>query len=248
MRLDHTPPAGAGRVQHTTKTDQLLKIIDGLGNDKYGNPVGIRSPELAAISGIPAKSITALLAIAVARGRVVACKITRPGHQTQNEYRKGGGLPPPDFKPLNTKRTGIAIGQPAHRGGTATAPALSTPRCDADPIAPSSPTKQPQPAVGTSTSAAGDPDTPPVEPTVAASPATPAPNTRAELKEEPAAQKAPAGNELDITLDITLDDKGTLTIATCEGVIELDPKNTRRLGHFMVGSQGIWNLRRTGLA
>lgn len=214
MRLSHTPPAGAGKVRHITQTDKLLAIIDGLGTDKNGNPIGIRSPELAAASGIAAKSITSLLSYAVTKGRVFVCKVTIPGAATQNEYRKGGGVPAPGFVPLNTKRADIARSAPA-----------------------SAITKQPQPAVGTSTPAAGGPVTPPAEPAVAAAPATPAPDARAVLKEEPAAQKAPAGNDFGITLD----DTGVLTITTCEGVIELQPNHAKRLGHFMVGSERIWN-------
>lgn len=117
MRLNHTPPKGAGKVQHVTLTDKLLKGIDGLGNDKYGNPVGIRSPELAAASGVPAKSITALLATAVTKGRVVVCKITIPGAtHAQNEYRKGGGLPPPR---IQTAEHQARRDRPQHPGRTA---------------------------------------------------------------------------------------------------------------------------------
>ena len=53
----------------------------------------------------------------------------------------------------------------------------------------------------------------------------------------PAPAKAPAGD----VFSITLDDTGVLVIATDEGVIELQPAHAKRLGHFMGGSQGVWN-------
>jgi len=249
MRLPQKPPAGAGKVQHVTLTDKLLKVIDGLGNDKYGNPVGIRSPELAAASGVPAKSITALLATAVAKGRVVVCKITVPGASAQNEYRKGGGLPPPEFKPLNTKRAGIARSTPAARRAPSADTAKGTlPQRTAEPATPvllSSTT--PQPAVG---GALRDRETAPraINTGSAQSDSTSADERAVTSEQEtprpaperrgmgPAPAKASAGD-----VSITIDDAGVLVIGTNEGVIELQPKQCQRLGHFMVGSQGIWN-------
>lgn len=237
MRLNHTPPKGAGRVQHVTLTDKLLKVIDGLGNDKYGNPVGIRSPELAAASGVPAKSITALLATAVTKGRVVVCKVIIPGAATQNEYRKGGGLPPPEFKPLNPQRAGIARSTPAarHAPSSEAAKGILPPHDKATetPVFLSSTT--PQPAVGNTGSAQSD-STSADERAVTSDPETPEPQPERRGM-GPAPAKAPAGD----VFSITLDDAGVLVIATDEGVIELQPTHAKRLGHFLVGSQGIWN-------
>lgn len=240
MRLNATPPAGAGRVQHVTLTDKLLKVIDGLGQDKYGNPVGIRSPELAAASGVPIKSITALLGTAVAKGRVVVCKVTSASGQEQNEYRQGGGLPPPEFTPLNTRRAGIARSTRAARRAPIGDGATGTlPQRDAEPETPvflSSTT--PQPAVGNTGSTRSDSSTIPTEArAVTADEATPKPEVHAALNEEPAVRKASAGD----AFNITIDDTGALIIGTDEGVIELQPTHAKRLGHFMVGSQGIWN-------
>lgn len=210
MRLATTPPQGAGQVRHTTKTDLLLRHIEGLGVDKVTfNPIGIRVAALAEATGVPAASIPVLLAKHVQSGRVCACKISVPGSGTapQTEYRRGIGVPMPDWKPLNATRAGIAT------------------------------MKQPQPAVGNATPAAGDPVPPRGEPAVAAVPATPTPEASAVLKEEPAPRKASAGDDFSITLD----DTGALIIATCEGVIELQPAHAKRLGHFMVGSERIWN-------
>ena len=244
MRLNHTPPKGAGKVQHVTLTDKLLKVIDGLGNDKFGNPVGIRSPALSETSGVPAKSITALLATAVTKGRVIVCKITIPGASAQNEYRKGGGLPPPEFKPLNTKRAGVACNTPAARRapsaeaakGKLPPPAPPPPPAPAEPATPvllSSTT--PQPAVGNTGSAQSD-STSADERAVTSDPETPEPQPERRGM-GPAPAKAPAGD----VFSITLDDAGVLVIATDEGVIELQPTHAKRLGHFLVGSQGIWN-------
>jgi len=233
MRLSNTPPAGAGQVRHTTKTERLLQIVEGLGTDANFLPRGIRTAELADRAGIPRGSVHGMLAPYVASGRLCLCKITIPGSPAQNEYRKGSGTPPPEFKPLNTKRNDVALRSRTPPGATAP---LSTPRPSLAQIETPTLTKQPQPAVGSATPAAGDLSPPQAEPVVAA-PATPKPDAGAALKKEPAAQKAPAGDDFGITLD----DTGVLIISTDEGVIELQPQQSKRLGHFMVGSERIWN-------
>lgn len=237
MRLSNTPPRGGGKSQRVTLTDKLLAVIDGLGTDKYGNPVGIRSPALSEATGIPAKSITALLGSAVARGRVVVCKITVPGRAVQNEYRKGGGLPPPEFKPLNTRRNHAILRTPAPRA--ASAPPLSTPilPAPADQIAPPVFLKSTQPAVVAvaKTPAAEGAAPPPAEPAVTAQ-ATPGPTPSAALKKESAAVKARAS---DVRIGINAD--GALVIAIDDESMNLDPKQARKLGHFMSATQGVWN-------
>lgn len=236
MVLSNTPPAGAGQVHRVTKTDQLLKIIDGLGLDNNFNPVGIRTKALAEVSGVPANSISVLLTPHVNSGRLCVCKITVPGSPPQNEYRKGIGVPMPEFKPLNTRKAGIALGTPAHRGGTAKAPPLSTPAPVVTAIVPPTFIK-PQPAVGSNTgSAIPVPPASAGDRAVAAGQATPKPAARARLKEEPAATKASAGD----ALRINIDDDGTLIIATAEDVIELDIDQALRLGDFMHATQGVW--------
>lgn len=243
MRLNHTPPKNAGKVQHVTLTDKLLKVIDNLGNDKYGNPVGIRSPELAAASGVPSKSITALLTAAVGKGRVVVCKISVPGHQPVNEYRKGGGLPPPEFVPLNTKRAGIALrGAPKP---TAAGPTpLSTPKPPAGKIVTPTFISKTQPEVVAptfaETPAAGDAaNPPPVVPAVAAQ-ATPKPQAGAALKKEPATRKASAGD----VLLLSIDQDGALQIGYGDDPARwiFAPHHTLALGDFLRGTQGVWRL------
>lgn len=110
MVLSHTPPKGADKAHGITKTDLLLQHIERLGNDRFGNPIGIRCHPLSAATGVPATSIPVLLAKHVQSGRLCACKISVPGSGTapQTEYRKGGGVAAPDWKPLDAKRAKIA--------------------------------------------------------------------------------------------------------------------------------------------
>ena len=238
MTLSNTPPAGAGQVQRITKTERLLKHIAGLGLDRFGNPVGIRATALAEATGIDKDGISGLLVPHVKSGRLVMCKITVPGERggPQSEYRAGPGVPPSEFKLLNTKRAGIAPSTPTRRIGTtgAPAPALSTPKPAADTINPLTLLK-PQPAVGMATPAAGDPAPPRGEPAVTAQ-ATPKPEARARMKKEPAAPKASAGD-----VRIGINDAGTLVIAIDDDSIELNPKQAKRLGYFMAGTAGVWN-------
>lgn len=248
MNLSSTPPSGAGKVRHTTKTDQLLTAIERIPHDKFGNPVGIRTNDLAKATGIQPQSIPTLLAPHVKSGRVYVCKVTAPGGQAQNEYRQGGGVAAPDFKPLTPKRAGTALGAAASRA-TATAPAvpLSTPR-PAEIPAPVF--LQPQPAVG---NALRDRETAPQAintgsprpesscrstgaRTVTAK-ATPTPAAGVRLKKEPTTPKASAGN----AIQCGIDDDGTVLITTPDGFLELDPKQARKLGHFMRATHDVWN-------
>jgi hypothetical protein len=233
MRLSNNPPAGTGKVQRITKTDTLLAHIEGLGLDKFMNPIGIRTQALAEATGVPVNSISVLLAPHVASGRLCTCKVTVPGSPAQNEYRKGAGAASTAFQPLNTKRSGIALRTPARASGPA-AP-LSTPKPGVNDIEPATLGK-PQRAVGT-TPAAGDQGPPPVAPAVTAAKATPELTTRARMKKEPAARKAPAGDDMHLQID----EDGVVLIVTDEGILELQPKQSRRLGHFMASSHGIWN-------
>jgi hypothetical protein len=221
-------------VKPPSKTDQLLAIIEGLGVDKFMNPVSIRVPELAQRSGIDPNSIPPLLTTAVAKGRVIMCKITVPGKaKPLNEYRKAAGAGPHEWMPLNTKRAGVALRTPARP--SAPAVPLSTPKPGVNDIEPATLGK-PQRAVGT-TPAAGDQGPPPVAPAVTAAKATPKSTTSARLKKEPAAWPASAGD----AFSCGIDEDGTLLITAPEGFLELEPAFTKRLGHFLVNSQGIWN-------
>jgi hypothetical protein len=203
---------------------RLLVIVRGLGNDKYGAPLSIKTSELARRASIPNNQVQCNMAGAVARGDVVVCKVTPAGGRPYNEYRVGPGVPPPALTSLNVRKSGIA--QATHRGAT-------------NPEAPT--LRKPQPAVGT-TPAAGDQGPPPVAPAVTAAKATPEPKAGVRLKEEPTTPKASAGDATYLgALDISINHEGTLIIGTVESVIELAPEHTRRLGNFLLGSQGVWN-------
>lgn len=196
--------------------DKLVRHICGLGNDKNGNPISIRTADLAAACDVAPSSIQAMLSGPVAAGEIYVCKVTPPNGRAFNEYRQGGGQAVPEFKPLNPKRAGIALATT----GQAPRPALS---------------KQPQPAVGNTGSPQSESSSAD-ERAVTSDPETPEPQPERRGM-GPAPARAPAGD----VFGITLDDAGVLVIATDEGVIELQPIHAKRLGHFMVGSQGIWN-------
>ena len=69
MRLQNTPPAGAGKSKGISKTERLLQIIEGLGQDKHTFlPLGIRTADLAERAGVPRGSVQALLAAHVDSG------------------------------------------------------------------------------------------------------------------------------------------------------------------------------------
>ena len=235
MRLSNTPPAGAGKVHGVTKTERLLKHIAGLGRDKYGAPIAIRATELAAATEIDKDSISGLLAPHVKNGRLVMCKITVPGTSggPQCVYRAGPGVPPPDFKPLNIKRNGIALRTSELRPSGA--PALSTPKPPPAPIAPPVFLK-PQPAVGNTGRLRPETSTLSSGAQAVAAEATPKPEARVRMKKEPAAPKASAGD-----VRIGINASGALVIALDSDTLELDPKQTRKLGQFMGATQGVWN-------
>jgi hypothetical protein len=243
MRLQNSPPTGAGKSQGTTKTELLLAHIEGLGTHKVtGNPIGIYVAALSEATGVAATSIPTLLSPYVRNGRVQCCKVTRPGLPPMNEYRRGIGVAIPDFKPLNTKRTHIA-----HAAGikplpvTTPAPTLSTPPATVSEIVTPQFISKTQPEVVAptfaKTPAAGSSSTPGAAPAVAAAPATPKPTAGAELKKEPATRKASAGDDLRIGINCN----GVLVIAIDDDTIELNPKQARKLGHFMSGTAGVWN-------
>jgi hypothetical protein len=245
MRLQNTPPAGAGKAQGVTKTELLLRNIRGLGTDANMKPIGIRTGALVEATGVPAKSIQQLLDQHVENGALVVCKITGPtGHQ-EREYRAGPGVAPPEFVPLNTRRSGVAL-RTTPRPATSGPTPLSTPKPDVAQIVTPTLIKPTQPEVvepAEKTPAAGGATNPPAaEPAVAAH-ATPGPTPRAALKKEPVAVKAPAGDvrrQYSSAIDITIDQRGTLTIGTVEDIIELDSAQVLALGDFLHATQGVW--------
>ncbi len=253
MRLQNTPPKGAGKSQGVTKTERLVQIVEGLGQDKVTFlPLGIRSSELAERAGIPRGSVQALLAPYVDSGRLQCCKVSVPGSPPQNEYRKGTGVPMPEFQPLNTKRAGIARNTAHVRPESSMPPVdVSRPAEKREPEVPvfllKSSSNTPQPAVGNTGSVRSEP-TSADEHAVASSTETPGPQPEWRGM-GPAPAKAPAGDVAprpqringNDGIALRIDHDGTLLIATDEGVLEIDPKQSRRLGHFMADTHGVWN-------
>ena len=248
MRLTNTPPAGAGRGQVTTKTDRLMNIIDGLGTDKHsGNPIGIRTKELAERGDVNPNSIGVLLAPHAASGRILVCKVTTPGSPPQNEYRKGIGVAAPDFKPLGAKRAGIAIGAPTKPLTVTTpAPAVSTARLSV-PSTPHIPVlvppkpKPPKPGVGQNPGSRRmdtSLNTPARAPADTSRAETPGPNAGAALNKEPATRQAPAGD----VLLLSIDQDGALQIGYGDDPARwvLEPRHVMALGDFLHGTQGVW--------
>ena len=219
---------------------RVLKVLQSLGTEDGVRPRSILTPELCARAKIDAGNLSRIMAPLVEAGQVLVCKVTVPGARggPKNEYRlaTGGAVPP--FRPLDTRRAGVALGQPGKPlPATTPAPKVSTPKPGINEIEPAALGK-PQRDGGPKPPAAGGTGTPnPAEPAVAAVPATPAPASGVALKKEPTARPASAGD----ALRLSIDEAGTLLIATDEGVIELQPTQARRLGHFMAGSHGIWN-------
>ncbi len=230
-----------------TKTDTLLAAIEGLGEDKGNRPIGIRTAELAAKTGVPANSILMLLAPHVASGQLCVCKVTTPGRPPQNEYRRGAGMPPPSHTPLQPKRAGIALGQPGKPLPATTPPPAIWPPHTNEPTIPvflkpqaTTPQaqvgKQRQPAAGTSTV------TPPAEPAATTSGTrrvpTPKPNAGAVLKKEPATPRASAGD----VLRLSIDQDGALQMGDEDDPARwvFTPDQVLAIGDFLHATQGVW--------
>lgn len=244
MTLANKPPKGAGQVQHVTQTDKLLKAIREAGTDQYGNPVGIRTNELEQKTGIPTKTITALLSPQVTKGMVVVCKVTAASGQTVNEYRTGPGAPPPEFKPLNTKRAGIATFNAAVRQVVAKSlvPVSRSiaPREPEVPVFLKSSSTTPQPAVGNTGSAQSEP-TSADERAVASNPETPGPQPE-RRGIGPAPAKASAGDVAG-KLKLAIDDEGVLQMgdSTDPARWVFTQKQTKQLGYFLRQTHDVWN-------
>ena len=210
----------------------------------------IRTKELSEATGVQPSNIGTGLAQAIARGTVYVCKVAPgPGGtgRPTNEYRIGGGMPAPDFTPLNPKQARIAAmasitrRAPDTRAATGTLPARSV--MPEVPVFLSSTTPQAQ--VGNSASRhAGSPlDTPPAGSAATApgiSPAqTPKPDAGAELKKEPATRKASAGD----ALRLSIDQDGVLQMG--DGIDParwiFTPQQTKQLGYFLRQTHDVWN-------
>lgn len=230
-----------------TKTEILLAAIEGLGDDKNNRPIGIRTAELAAKTGVAINGIQVLLAPHVASGRLCVCKVTAPGRPAQNEYRRGAGVPPPSHAPLKPKRAGIALGQPGKPLPVTTpAPAVSASRTaePATPVFLPPRATTPQAQVGNSASrhAGTSTVTPPAGPAATApgiGPAqTPKPAAGAVLKKEPATRRASAGD----ALRLAIDQDGVLQVGDDDDPARwvFTPAQVLAIGDFLHATQGVW--------
>ena len=231
-------------IRRATKTDALLAHIRGLGTDKYGAPVGIRTTALAEATGVGTNSIQVLLDPAVLRGDLVVCKITGPTGRIEREYRAGPGVPPPAFVPLNTRRAGIAHG-PATKPlpVTTAAASLSTsaPAANAAPAVPvflDQQREKPQPAVGNTGSRRVRPTPLAPVPAVAATPPKPAPERRGI---GPAPAMASAGNESDRLL-LSISQDGELQVGYGDDPARwgFHQHQVLALGDFLHATQEVW--------
>jgi hypothetical protein len=227
-----------------TKTDTLLKVIEGLGTDKGDRPIGIRTKALAEATGVPANSIQALLAAHVASGRLCVCKVTIPGQYTQNEYRRGAGMPTPQPRPLSSKRLAIARSGPETRpaapstqAATGTLPARSS--WPVTPVFLSSTTPQAQVGNSASRHAGASAETPPAGPADTAITATPGPVPKRRGM-GPAAAKAPAGDVRKLRLAIDQDGSLQMGDDADPAQFVFPPEQVLQLGDFLHGTQGIW--------
>lgn len=229
---------------------RILSVLQSLGKADDHRHIAIRTDELVERADVDRHNLSRIVQPLIDAGQVLVCKISTPGVTRGtpcNEYRLAT-MAQGQFVPLNTKRAGIAHGAPTKPLPVTTpAPKVSTPRPDIMNIEPPS-LGAPQRVGGPKPPAAGKPETPPVAPAVAAQ-ATPAPTPGVALKKEPTARPVPAGDVPPRPQRITgndgialrIDHDGTLLIATDEGVLEIDPKQSRRLGHFMNDTHGVWN-------
>jgi hypothetical protein len=79
-----------------SREEQCIAAIKQLGGQA-------RTTQITEITGITVQGISGALHKALARGAVVACKVTTSNGGTMNEYRIGSGQPD-TFRPLNTGR------------------------------------------------------------------------------------------------------------------------------------------------
>lgn len=243
--MSRTPRLGKGEP-----AARILATLQSLGKADDHRHTAIRTNELAERAQVDRHNLARIVQPLIDAGQVLVCKITTPGvtrGTPQNEYRLASMAQAP-FVPLKPRKNGIAQGGATKPLPVTTpAPKVSTPRPDIMNIEPAS-LGAPQRVGGPKPPAAGKPATPPVAPAVAAQ-ATPEPTAGVVLRKEPTTRKAPAGDvpprpqriNGNDGIALRIDHDGTLLIATDEGVLEIDPKQSRRLGHFMADTHGVWN-------
>lgn len=228
-------------------TERILAVLRSLGTDRDNRPVSIYTAELAERAQVNHGSMAVLGKAMEARGLVVRCLVQPAAGNARHAWRMGPGMPVPAFVPLNTKRAGVAMGQPGKPMPVTTpASATSTP-CATEPATPvflQTRATTPQAQVGNSASRhAGSPlDTPPAGSAATAlgiSPAqTPKPDAGAALKKEPATRKASAGDA--IRLAISKD--GSLQVGDVDDPARwvFTPDQVMAIGYFLHLTERVW--------
>lgn len=210
-----------------SKTERLVQIIEGLGTEADGRPKGIRSQELAKRAGIQQSNLHNFLGPYISTGRLAAMRVDvmRNGQPYSTyEYRKGCGVPAPDFKPLQlSQQFGI------NRAATRSAPLAAS---------------APQPAVGNNTgSLRPEPSslkTPPGAPAdtarQTAGPTPPAAQERRGMGPAPTLPVAGAA------LRLAIDQDGALQLGDEDDPARFvfTPDQVLALGDFLHGTQGVW--------
>lgn len=212
-----------------TKGEALARIIEGMGNETSGQPKGIRSRELAERAGINQANLCNYLAAHVKSGRIAVARvdtIKNGATYSTNEYRKGCGVPLPDFTPLRT--TGLT--------GTRMAS-----RIDARMGAVAAPA--PQPAVGQNTgsrrpdpSSLKTPSGAPADTARTVEPTPPAVRERRGMGPAPALPVAGAALRLSINQD------GELQLGDEEDPARLvfAPAQVLAIGDFLHATKRVW--------
>ncbi len=219
----------------------------------------IRTKELAEATGVQGNNIGTALAAAIARGDVYVCKVAPGDGQTgrsTNEYRIGGGMPVPEFVPLNPRRAALASmaasvrRTPSTQAATGTLPART--EWPATPVFLSSTTPQAQVgdalrdretasrAINSASRHAGaSTEPPPAVPADTANMATPGPEPKGRGM-GPAAAKAPAGDVKKLRLAIDQDGSLQLGDDTDPAQFVFPPEQVLQLGDFLHCTQEIW--------
>lgn len=226
------------RGRHPEREDKLIAAIRAAGS--------IRTKELSDATGVQGNNIGTALAAAIARGDVYVCKVTPGPGQTgrsTNEYRIGGGKPPPEFVPLNPRRAALASMAASVRRTPSTQPATGTlparTEWPATPVFLSSTTPQAQVGNSASQHAGASAETPPAGPADTAITATPGPAPKRRGM-GPASATAPAGDVKKLRLAIDQDGSLQLGDDTDPAQFVFPPEQVLQLGDFLHGTQGIW--------
>ena len=114
--------------------ERILAVLKALGTETDGRPKSIRAKQLSDRAKIPHHSLSKAVEPLLTLGQITRCLVTGARGQQTYEYRLGCGAPP-NFRPLNLRKAGVAIGKPGKPLPVTTpAPKVSTPKPPATEI------------------------------------------------------------------------------------------------------------------